>query len=554
MRTLTKVLSTFIFLFVSFCLHSQGNFQYVVKFADKANSPFSIDNPTEYLSQRAIERRERQGIEINETDLPVSPSYLQYLADIPSVDVLSKSKWFNDAVIETNDSTILKKILDEDFVDEIILIPGSSTKSGFAQDDKLESEYTSSSSSPVESEYGAAWRQFSILNADYLHLRGYRGQGMRIAVLDAGYSFTWFSEHFKKLNEERRIIDVYNFINDDDSVYEDSYHGTYVLSTMASDLPDSMIGTSPDAEYVLLRSEDVAGEYILEEYFWTEAAEFADSAGCDILNSSLGYTTFDDSLQNHTWADLDGQTTRITLSADKAHQTGMLIFNSAGNSGDKAWQRIGAPADAFDVLSIGAVDSSGTLAAFSSRGPTADGRIKPDILAVGEGAVIGLIDGGVAKSNGTSFASPILAGAAACLWQANPESTNEEVRSALIQSASLFQNPDTNNGYGIPDLILADQILKGNLKKGIRNGEVMTFPNPFQNELFILLDVKKNEILDLVIFDLNGREVYRDQRRISHEGSQYIYLSSEISSLGSGMYVITLNSESIDLSIKVVRE
>lgn len=550
MKPLIAVISIF-FL----CSLAQGQPRYRVEFTDKLNNDFSLERPTEFLSSRSIERRVKQGIELEEGDLPLSKSYVQSIKSIASVELLATSKWFNDVVIQVNDTSVLKKIRDLTFVKSVWRFPGNWAKKGEAVVEKLDTTYTDVISSDWNSEYGSAFRQTDMINVNFLHDRSFRGAGMRIAVIDAGFSEADESLHLNHLYTDGRVVDTRDFVQGDANVYGHSVHGYFVLTTMAADTPGMMIGTAPEAEYVLLRSEDASNEYLLEEYYWTEAAEFADSAGCDIINTSLGYSLFDDTLQDHTLADMDGKTTRITLSSELAASRGMLLVNSAGNAGSSSWGKITAPADAENILSIAAVDSAGALAFFSSRGPTSDGRIKPDLAAMGQGVFIGFKEGDVGISNGTSFSSPIIAGAAACLWQANPTNSWKEIMQSMRESGDRYKDPDTNIGYGLPDFLLADQLLKGGSRAASTgNASVKIYPNPFSNELMVLMNVSRDQRLSYVIYDLSGRKMVDKSVTLRAGKRAYLYLSNELGKLASGMYVMKLSSSEIEGEYRIIRE
>jgi hypothetical protein len=321
---------------------------------------------------------------------------------------------------------------------------------------------------PVESfkggksyDYGLAYNQINMLNGIELHDLGYNGTGMIIAVLDAGFLNTNTIPAFNYLWNNNRILGSKDFVDPiNPNIFGSHSHGTSVLSTMGANLSGEIIGTAPEASYWLLRSEDGFSEYMIEELNWVSAAEFADSVGADVINSSLGYTTFDDPSQNHTYPDMDGNTAIVTRGADIAVSKGMIVVNSAGNEGSSSWYYIGAPADGDSVFSIGAVNASGNYVSFSSHGPTYDGQMKPDVVAQGSGStIINAYSGNVSTGSGTSFSSPITAGMVTSLWQAHSNRRNTEVLDAIRQSASLSNNPDYQLGYGIPNYMTAHNLL-----------------------------------------------------------------------------------------------
>lgn len=542
-------------LIFSIAIHAQPKFQFRIEFTDKSNNPFTLDHPRDFLSARSIVRKEKEGVEINESDLPITPAYLEKLREIPTLSIVSRSKWFNDVVIETSDSSIIHKLESYEFINRIEALPGDPNKKVKGENKLLDTAVISIEHPQFIEGYGPAFHQASMLNADYLNIAGFRGEGIRIGVIDAGFSGVDRSAFFTHLFAGNRLVDTYDFVQKDRNVYAHSSHGHVVLSTMAADLEGSMIGLAPEAEYVLLRSEDGSGEYLLEEYFWVEAAEFADSAGVDIINTSLGYTTFEDSLQDHTYSDMDGKTTRISKANNMAFEKGILLFASAGNLGNNAWGKIGAPADAIEVITVGGVDSAETLAYFSSRGPSFDDRIKPDVVVQGKDVYVGREGEFVGKSNGTSFSSPIMASAAACLWQANRERNRAEIRSAINKSADRFHNPDSSYGYGIPNMIIANEILNGGPDNSLdRPGSMSVFPNPFRDYLMLAVHVKSNQLIEFQLFDLQGRLVKKFSKLVAGGQSTYLYLGREIQGIESGSYVLKLNSPELNEEIRLLRK
>ena len=353
--------------------------------------------------------------------------------------------------------------------------------------------------------YGTSVHQVSQLNGHYFHQKGIKGQGMVIAVLDAGFYNADKLPSLSNLYETGKILGTRDFVNPSSDFYTEHWHGMMVLSTMGGYLPGELIGTAPEASYWLLRTEDAASEYLIEEDNWVAGAEFADSVGADIINSSLGYYEFDDSTMNHTYADMDGKTTRVTRGANMASSKGMLVFSSAGNEARNNWRKIIAPADGDHVIAVGAVDRNRNYASFSSVGPAADGAIKPDLAAMGSGtAVQGIIWDIVARS-GTSFASPVLAGMAACLWQANPTVTAKEMARIMMLTGHQAIKPDTLLGYGIPDMQLADLILNQfNVPVAESSKNWKVFPNPFQSTLTIFSDSGFIGEVDIELSTLSG--------------------------------------------------
>ena len=443
--------------------------KYWIQFRDRVNSPYSLDNASEFLSAKAIQRRSQQGIELKENDLPVNPAYVSAIA-ATGAQVLNRMKWFNAITIQIEDTSIMASIRALPFVvnsGKVAKLKKKTPAEQFMED--LMKQYEQNEAELAKQQlalkqnneafYGNANVQIEMLNGDKLHNMGFQGQGVTVAVLDAGFYHADQIAFFDSLRNSGRLLGTHDFVQGGTSVFEDNSHGLSVLSTMAGYVPGVFVGTAPKASYWLLRTEDADSENLIEEDNWVCGAEFADSVGAQIINSSLGYTVFDDSSANHSYSELNGNTTRISIGADIAASKGILVINSAGNSGADPWKYVGAPADADSVLSIGAVDAERNYASFSSQGPTSDGRIKPNVSAMGELSWVINSSGLPGKSNGTSFSSPILAGMAACLWQAHPEAKSMEVFKAIEQSADQYATPDEKKGFGIPDFLLAHSIL-----------------------------------------------------------------------------------------------
>ena len=479
-----KLLIIAIMVVSSTCFGQGTAKQYWIQFTDKASTPYSLSNPSEFLSQRALDRRERQGIEISESDLPVDPAYIQAVLD-QGADYLTHSKWLNSVSVHVPNETVLAAITALPFVvnHNPVGKKSNTTESG----GKLEMASTQKNTPFIEDpeqHYGAAYNQIEMLDGINLHQANYMGKGMIIAVLDAGFPKVNTLSVFDSLHSNNRLISTWDFVSQNDTVFDDHPHGQLVLSTMASYSPGIMVGTAPEASYILLRTEDAGTEFPIEEDYWVAGAEYADSAGADIINSSLGYTTFLDNDFDHSYSDLDGNTTHAAIGADFAASKGILVVNSAGNSGSSAWTYIGTPADGDSVLAIGAVDPDGGYASFSSIGPSFDGDIKPNVCAQGQLAAIINEAGNPVFGNGTSFASPILAGMAACLWQAYPKMTNMEIFRAIEKSAHKYTNPDDFFGYGIPNFAMANLILSGYVPDNLDESELLpVFPNPFSNQI-----------------------------------------------------------------------
>jgi hypothetical protein len=529
--------------------------KYWVEFTDKNNSPYSVDDPIEFLSQKSLDRRTTQNIDVIEQDIPVNQTYIDGVLALGDIDLLLRSKWLNAITIYLTDQSLLDEIAALDYVVQI--------KSA----NKYKKEIYETEETPVHlkeygpEDYGPSFNQLEMLNGYYLHEQDLLGDGMFIYVCDGGFNYLNERTAFDHLFENDQIVGTHDFVDGDDFVYESSTHGTSVMGTMAGIIIGELIGTAPQATYFLARTEDVDSEYIIEEDNWIAGAEMADSIGADIITTSLSYTTFDDPSQDHVYADLDGQTTRVAIGAGIAAQKGMLIVVSAGNYFNAPWHYIGSPADAFNILAIGAVTADGVHSSFSSAGPSADGRVKPEIAAQGTAAVTtSIFEDGISFVNGTSFSGPIIAGISSCLWQAFPSATSLQVREAIIQSASQYDNPDDLLGYGIPNYQLAYEILSDatGIKDSVFPGRENSYfqsvsPNPFLDNLRIILRSRSgnNEKATISLYDETGRVI--KQIEIVITKNQLNEITLNLSDISSGMYSLEYKSESGNEVVKVVK-
>lgn len=379
---------------------------------------------------------------------------------------------------------------------------------------------------------------------------------MLIGILDSGFRDADILPGLSALRDRHGIVLTRDLVEAGGNVYAEHFHGRSVLSVMAGQVEEKLQGTAPMANYALVRTENVASEYIVEEDNWVSGAELCDSLGCDVLNTSLGYTTFDDTTQNHSYADLNGLTSHMTLASDIATRKGMIPVNSAGNSGANDWHYISVPADAFDILAVGAVDTDRNVASFSSRGPSADGRVKPEVSAMGLGT-IGLDIGGatVGPINGTSFSSPLVAGLVACLWQLHPDRTAHEIMDAVRRSASRSDHPDNELGYGIPDFWRAHLLLGGrDLTQLSAPAALNLMPVPFTDFLDIELYAGGSNTMDLKIYDMLGQQVWSSETGLEPNTYSRVRIQNDLlTQLRAGVYVVDVQVGDSRLTQRVVK-
>ncbi len=543
----------FVFTYSAFAQTDSSNLYYWVKFKDKNNNQCSLANPQQFLSQASINRRTSQNIAIDSSDLPITQSYIDSIVPY-TAGLVHRLKWFNLVVIHITNAADVDSIRRFAFVDSIAQITYFPYKSALAQN-KFEAVTPVNQSIVYPDVHGAAYHQLNMLNGDLLHQLGYKGQGIIIAMMDNGLLDANLMHAFDSVRP--RILATWDFVHNSPNVYADPLggHATETFSCIAANLPGTFVGTAPDASFVLTQSEDNSAEWVMEEYNWAAAAEFSDSAGAQIFSSSLGYTQFDGNLGNNTYADLNGNKTVITQAANIATSKGIVVFNSVGNYGVEPWHYLAAPADADSILAVGAVDSTGDSAYFSSWGPNSNGRIKPDICAQGFPAYVMIANSNdyFGLSDGTSFSCPIVAGCAASLWSAFPNKTAKDIQTAIVISADRFWTPDNKYGYGIPNFYNAYLLLKtgynGNVLK-ISN-DVAAYPNPFTNQLNVSLysDTAENHTIE--IFDVMGRKVFSTQFFIRNKTFEVLTIN-EVSELAAGEYILSYDGNK-SFSHKIIK-
>jgi len=517
-----------------------------VYFKDKPSEKQFISAPLKMLTQRSLNRRMRYNISLDFKDVPVEESYVLHIKNAEGVKILARSKWLNALHVQGSQAAILN-LMDTDFVANVQFANKSLNSSAKISNSKKIVRQKNKFEVATDFEYGEATNQIKIMRGEILHENNFTGEGMQIAVIDGGFPNVDTFLAFERIRNNNQILGGYDFVNRDSNFYSGHYHGMSVLSTIAGYIENEFVGTAPDAEFYLFISEDVDNETPLEESLWVEAAEKADSLGVDVINTSLGYTTFDNPNYNHTYEDMNGETTFISRGAEIAFSRGMIVVNAAGNEGDNDWHYISAPADANSVLSIGAVFFFGSLdiAPFSSFGPTSDDRVKPDVCAIGAFAA-GIDESGNLTSIlfGTSFASPIMTGVVACLWQAFPEKTNAEITQLIKESAHLFLNPTDQEGYGVPNFESVYNVLGVESLEPEIN-EILLYPNPAENELYFKISSKINKV-EVQIVNLLGQTVLKETVNKDK-------LIMGVSFLDKGLYMVQLKYNDKVETIKILK-
>jgi len=543
---------------IAYAQHSR----YIIEFRHKEGTTHTLNNPSTFLSESCIERRNRFNIALDSSDLPIPHAYLDSILLSGNVEIINTSKWLNQVLIKTNDALALEKIINFPFVKHKFAIAQKAMKSKESGRLNIGKPLKKENAiSPILSatslNYGYAGPQITIHEGEFLHNKGFQGAGIKIAVLDAGFYKYQNITAFDSLRINNRILDTWDFVQQNSSVNEDDAHGMWCLSILAANIPGTFVGSAPEASYFLYRTEDVATEFPIEEQNWAAAAEQADSLGVDIITSSLGYNQFDDSVFNHSYSDMNGQNTMITRAASSANNKGIIVTNSAGNEGAKKWKYIVAPADGIDVLAVGAINILQKVAAFSSYGPSSDGRVKPDVTSVGWNTYLISSTGEVGRGSGTSFSNPNIAGLTACLWQAFPTLSNKEIINAIRQSSDHYTNPDDRIGYGIPNMHEAYTILEGiqrskELKKNLKNDKLKIFPNPISNQFNIFYKSDFAGKVNFQLIDLSGRLIRTESFELMKDSYQ-LFLINNLSGLSAGEYILRYNDGVNSGNIKLLK-
>ena len=520
---------TVIFFLAADSLLSQESRMYRLCLKDKGNPPFSLTHPEDFLSLKSIERRQRQNLPVDSFDLPLDQAYMEAITETGAT-VQTSSKWEKTVVVNLSDMEIFSRLKNLPFVDTLYCVWEGNLRA------KTSNEMEDITLNPplrddIINSYGSGFTQIALNNGHLLHDAGFRGKGMTIAVLDGGFVNVDNIDFFN----QAQIKGLKNFNHETTNMLrEGSDHGTMVLSCMLSNKSGEMTGTAPEADYYLFRTEVVSEEFPVEEDYWVAGLEYADSLGVDIVTSSLGYFTFDDPAMNHTQEQLDGRTVPISRAANLAASRGIVLLNSAGNEGASSWGKIIFPGDAENMITAGSINRDSTRSSFSSVGLTADGRIKPDVMAMGGQASVVASYNTVILSNGTSFSAPIMAGLTACLWEALPDLNSFEILHLLRETADHYQNPDSLMGYGIANVYKA---YIENQPTGLQPVTITSEPvyisiNTFDNRLYInLIDNEHYGNCRVEVYTTLGNKIL---------AVPDLSGSIDISSLPKGIYIVSL--------------
>lgn len=514
--------------------------RYAVFFSDKAGTSFSVDNPLEFLSQKSLDRRNKNGVIISEEDFPPNAGYVVQVKDL-GADVLHTSRWMNAVIVqldnnELTDITALPFVISTEYIGPNKPASGGRIKRiNQKKDSNLES---------------VNQIQNAMLGLNAMHEDNILGEGVVVGVFDSGFPGVNITDPFKSLFSEGRISYTLDLVGKSSNVYQYDDHGTEVFSVMAANHMPGYVGGIPNAVFQLYVTEDVGSEFRIEEYNWLIAAEKADSAGVDIINSSLGYNLFDDSSMDYTTDQLDGKTALVSKAASIATNKGMLVVVSAGNDGNTAWKLMNPPADVDGVIAVGAITSTGNLSGFSSIGPSADGRTKPDVVALGSSVSIIKANGTTGFTSGTSAAAPLITSLAVGLLQRYPELTVSELYDLIINSGSQRDNPDNMRGYGIPNYTTAKQIQDGE-PPVVPTSEIYMYPNPVTGDILkIELDIVPGKMATVSIYNLQGQLIMKSDGAVSYINNP---IELNLSGFATGIYVVKVQTEDSIETIRLVK-
>lgn len=508
---------------------------------DKPNASNFLANPLTILTQRSLDRRAAQNIALDVTDVPVDQVYIDQILNSPGITVMAKSKWLNALHVRgaQNDIQALSNLI---FVSSIDFANNSLNSRQIQLKEQKSFVVNKYYNELANYNYGNSANQIQMLNGHLLHEQSYTGQGKIIAVLDSGFIGVDTAAAFQNLISNNQILGGYNFPDANSNYFSRHNHGTSVLSCMGGFAEGQLVGTAPDAKYYLFITEDINSENPVEESYWVEGAELADYYGADIINSSLGYFIYDNSSYSYTYNDMNGTTAFASRGANMAFDKGIMVVVSAGNSGNSANPHVGVPAEAINVLAIGAVDSNEAYATFSSIGPSFDNRVKPDVCAKGLSTTVSDISGNIVTQSGTSFSSPVLAGMVASLWSAVPSLTSIELKQFIQESGDIYTNPTFQKGYGVPDFQLALTNALNSLIFSTKSPVV--YPNPARNEITLISEDFNGK---MIIFNSLGQVV--KEENIKHN-NQII----TIENLSLGVYNYLLTAPNIKFKGKIIKQ
>lgn len=545
-------------LITSATAFAQPQYGFRISFTDKGGTTQSLSNPLGFLSQRAIDRRIAQNITVDSTDLPVSPAYMDSVLTLTSGKLHMTSKWFNYTVLLLNDSADILNLQSKPYIDTIEYIAYYSAGLHKPSKDNKEELGTTGSKLPMKTTgnalyYGDAYAQTDLVRGDYLHDLGRKGEGKLIAVLDEGFADVNTAPAFDSMYNSGRLIDQYNYANNVSNVFTNGLHGTTALSTIAGNLPGKFVGTAPYADYALYITEIMGSEQRIEMDNIVAASERADSVGADIITISLGYDRFTHpTISSLTYTDIDGKTTIAARGANMATAKGILFVASAGNEGGGSWNYILTPGDADSAITIGSVGVDKVPAGTSGFGPNSAGRVKPDVCMQGNPVFVMRNGPNPILASGTSWATPQLAGWAACLMQASGNFTPYQIRTAIQKSANAYNSPGLQLGYGVPNFHYALQLLnvKDITPMPDDNNWILAGPNPFDSEVTIRLYAKNYSNVSLQLTDMSGRIVYQSDRQVD-SGVQTITVN--VPELSRGVYFLKATNADREATLKVLK-
>ncbi|MBS1488655.1 MAG: S8 family peptidase [Bacteroidetes bacterium] len=508
--------------------------RYFVQFKDKAGTVYSVNNPSQFLSQKSIERRARENFVVTSEDFPVNSSYVAQVK-ATGASVFYSSRWFNGVLIQAN-ASVVPAVAGLPCVSSVQLVaPGAKLVGGRTQTKQKFERALSGTSAPN-------FPQLQMIGVDQMQQQGYHGEGMDVAVFDGGFIGVNTLSAFQTIYTESRLKETFNFVKNTADVYSDDTHGEEVLSVMAG-VSGSYLGGAYKANFYLYETEDVTTEYKVEEYNWLLAAERADSIGVSVISSSLGYSTFDDPSMNYSLSDLNGKTSVISRAARAAALRGMVVVNAAGNFYDASWPKILFPADAEGILACASVDGNSIWSTFSLVGPTADGRIKPDVAAMGSGTAVISSSGSLAGQYGTSFSTPLVASLAVGLRQALPNASAGEIYSRVINSASLSENPNYQLGYGIPNFSKA-------LTLTSFQEAFQLYPNPISKEVKIVFKNPDGVNFSFDLYDSGGQKVLELKDVVTWQNNPY---PIDVSAVAAGVYYARVSTPQYTETVRLVR-